>query len=175
MNTAAAPGAVSGKIASISGYILGVFSVIIIISVISESQPGDAAGGVIFGAIMLAFSVLLVVRGIQIKRRTERFRRYVSVISNLRMTSLDDIATSASLPPEFVKNDLQKMIDKGFFANASIDATTNEIIIGGWPTAPPPPVAAQGQGRFTCPGCGASGTKRSGMTTKCEYCGYTLS
>jgi hypothetical protein len=91
------------------------------------------------------------------------------------MSSLESISLSVSRPLDFVKNDMQKMIEKKFFANASINTSTNEIIIKN--AAFMAQVnklnnAAQNELEvFTCPGCGALGTKAKATMGNCDYCG----
>jgi len=130
---------------------------------------------------MLAVGVFLVVTGSRIKRRNKRFRRYVSLISLQNMTSLDNIAAVTTWSVDFVRADIQKMIDKRFFANASIDLANNIVIMCG--KAASAQVSAKGQGQaameaeieaFECPGCGAAGKKRRGDHVECEYCGSMI-
>jgi len=166
-----------GKIASIIGYINGPIALMMIIVPIFDSTP-DAATVMISGVVWLAISVFFIIKGSQIKRRIKRFKRYVSLISTQQMTLIENLAASTSQSIDFVRNDLQKMIDKKFFANATIDMAANEIIIGGRTVSSPSPVSAQSQATrqselemFTCAGCGAAGTKSKGVPVSCDYCG----
>ena len=160
-----------GKIASVVGYVLGVCSLLIIFIGFSDLDANGAVAAVILLSFVFAFSVFLVAKGIQIKQRIKRFKRYVSLISNQQMTSLDNIATEVVKSVKYVSDDLQMMIRRKFFANATINSATNEIIIGG----------AQGAGStlremevYICSGCGASGAKPKGEAVRCEYCGSAV-
>ena len=175
---AVAVNAVLGKLLSIIGYALGVFFLVPTIF-----GAFDDAGIIIFAIIVIALCVWAVIKGMQIKRRIKRFKKYVSLISTQHMTSLDNIAASTSQPADFVKKDLQKMISKKFFVNASIDETANEIIIGkriaSAPSAPSAAVNVQYSTQaelevFNCSGCGASGTKTKGIPGNCDYCGSVV-
>jgi predicted PurR-regulated permease PerM len=133
--------------------------------------------------LLIAFGIFLIFKGYQIKQRIKRFKQYVSLISTKNMTSLENIAASTSQSLDFVKKDLQKMIDKKFFANAAIDVAANEVVIGGKTTSAATSVSAPQQTqtaaqskleKFTCSGCGASGTKPKGALSNCDYCGSTV-
>ena len=179
MNTSKAAVVVSaifGKILSIAGYSSAILG---IVGLIVELSGGLVSGDVVFAFFFLALGVFLIFRGSQIKRRIKRFRRYVSLISLQQMHSLEQIAMSTSQSGDFVRKDLQKMIDKKFFANASINAATNEIVICGMGsqfasqahTQQSGPTMQSEQEKFTCPSCGASGTKPKGVVGNCDYCG----
>jgi len=181
MNTskaAVAANAVLGKLFSIAGYVLGTFFL-----VPTVFGAFDDAGIIIFALIVVALCVWAVIKGMQIKRRIRRFKRYVSLISTQQMTSIDNIAANTSQPVDFVKIDLQKMINKKFFVNASIDTAANEIIIGkkmaSAPSSPSASVNVQNSTQaeievFTCSGCGASGTKTKDVPGNCDYCGSVV-
>ena len=166
-----------GKIASIFGYIIAGFMLIVILAVFIPY--GVDSADLTIGSIFLGISAALIIKGIQIKQRIRRFRNYVSLISNNNMTSLDSIATATNQPVGFVRNDLQRMINKRFFMNTTIDFARNEIVVGRFGAAGASPVPPQAQNAsqsvemesFTCPGCGASGGKQKGSTVNCEYCG----
>ena len=181
MNTskaAVAANAVLGKLLSIAGYVLGTFFLLPTVF-----GTFDDAGIIIFALIVVALCVWAVIKGMQIKRRIRRFKRYVSLISTQQMTSIDNIAANTSQPVDFVKIDLQKMINKKFFVNASIDTAANEIIIGkkmaSAPSSPSASVNVQNSTQaeievFTCSGCGASGTKTKDVPGNCDYCGSVV-
>ena len=166
-----------GKMASIIGYVCGAFALLGLIGYLASDAADDAADDVaivvIACLVFLAISVFLIIKGIQIKKRINRFKQYVSLISVQNMTALENIAVGVSRSIDFVKKDLQIMIDKNFFANASINAAANEIVIGGG-SKPASASAFDAQQKLeasTCSGCGASCTKPEGMPGKCNYCG----
>jgi hypothetical protein len=174
-----------GKIASIVGYVLGSMSLIAIIYAFQDqnTEGSDLLADMIIFSLFLALSVFLIVKGIQIKRRIKRYKRYVFLISTQQMTALENLAASTSQSIDFVRNDLEKMIHKKFFANAAIDMAANEIIIGGGTTHAPASTSAFQQAKsaaqtelevFTCSKCGASGTKAKGMPGSCDYCGSVV-
>ena len=184
---AVAASAALGKIASVIGFILGICSLPIIIYGLSDLGANGAIPAVVMLLVVFMFSVFLVIKGAQIKRRIKRFRCYVALISEQQMTSIDDIAASTSKSVQFVSNDLLLMVRRKFFSNASINTLSNEIIIGATakpaePTGSPVGAAPPGQPTtqstphcdwvvYKCSGCGASGAKHNGAPGICEYCG----
>jgi hypothetical protein len=133
----------------------------------SEETNADFIVINIIFIILLAVSVLAVLKGIQIKNRIKRFKRYVALISAQEITSIEKIASSTMQSADFVHKDLQKMIDSNFFANATIDMSANVIIIGRAAAAYEPKEPEM----FICVKCGASGTKPKGAYGSCDYCG----
>jgi len=178
-----------GKILSIIGYSFGIFGLIGI--AVETTRSGDAFG-IILALIFIAIGILLVLKGLKIKRRVKRFRRYVSLISIQNMVSLDSIADYTTKSVDFVRKDLQNMIDKKFFTNAIINEESNEIVIAR--VSPPtpispvspiythqtqiiiqsapssPPIAPVEERISICNGCGASNkiVEKIGV---CDYCG----
>ena len=171
---------VLGKVLSVIGYtgasffLIGAFAII----------PDFELSTFIVCLVCIALFALLIIKGMQIKRRIKRFRHYVSLISSQQMTSLENLAASTSQSLDFVKKDLQKMIDKKFFAKASLDLNANEIVIGGGAAPAMSVSAARAQQLsaavqpvmelYKCAGCGASGSKQKGVPGTCEYCGAHL-
>jgi len=178
--TAVAASAILGKLASLFGY---TFGVIMLLALLRVSSGHTEVAAVLL--VFLLLCVLAVVKGARVKKRIRRFRNYVSLISGAHITSLHGIAGSTWQSVDFVRADMQKMIDKGFFVGVAIDRNTDELIIGGQrgQAAAPPPIPSpsavppvksagpSGNESFTCTGCGAAGTKRKGASAECEYCG----
>ncbi|MDR2599022.1 MAG: hypothetical protein LBC73_01950 [Oscillospiraceae bacterium] len=161
--------AFSGKISSIIGYTFGIFG---FIGFLLELGQGADSVGLFIAFFFLAVGVSLIIKGIQIKRRIKRFKKYVFLISNQQINSIDSIATITKKPVDFVKKDLLTMINKRFFSNASISNKTNEIIIAG---VMPQSTNQSGVEIYSCSGCGALGTKQIGIIKYCDYCGSPLS
>jgi len=157
-----------GKISSVIGYSLAFFGLFGFIYEITEDGEAFFIG---FSLFIVLLGVFFILMGVRIKRRIRRFRRYVTLISVKDMVSLDNIAVATSRPVDFVRRDLQKMIDKRFFKDATIDYVRNEINIG---QRPAQEMAHVGQSQtvvFSCSGCGATGTKTEGVPNSCGYCG----
>lgn len=174
---------IAGKICSIIGYSLGAFFILgLFIEIFSTMDASSKASSIILCILFIALSAFLVFKGFKIKKLIQRFKTYIKIISTDHVTSLDTIASSTSQSVDFVRNDIQKMINKKFFANAYIDKTANEIIIVGSKDQAQNTAVSQDTQQNTnvetenvkCPGCGAMNLKQKGVTVYCEYCGTPL-
>lgn len=183
MNTSKAAVTVSailGKVASIIGYALGGFSLIVIVMALADIQAkGAFESGIVF-VIVLAICVFLIRKGMVIKRRIKRFKQYVAFISNDHMTSIINLAGATGQSSDFVKKDVEKMINKKFFVNAAIDQNSGEIVIGNktlgtnFSNSPTQPNNSADTELVVCKGCGATNSKLKGIPASCEYCGTAL-
>lgn len=78
---------------------------------------------IIFGVALL-FSVIslgLLLRGITLRKRVKRFKKYVRFIGNNSYFLISDLAKFAKEKDSFVVKELSKMIDKGMFLEGHID------------------------------------------------------
>jgi ABC-type multidrug transport system fused ATPase/permease subunit len=169
-----------GKILSVIGYAVIIFYLIGFIAIITE--PGNLEGAqmivlLILWILFFTVGLLFIIPGYKIKKRIRRFKNYVTIISSENITSIDILATKTSQSVDYVRNDLQKMIDKKYFPNAYIDRDDNEIIIGSTDRQEhaqktalvfADPVSVQ------CASCGAMNKKENGTTSTCEYCGSAI-
>ncbi len=156
---------VFGKVLSIIGYVVGAIMLLMLLTGLPEENAISVA---VFGIIIVALSVLAVIKGAQIKRQVKRFKKYIALISGQQMTSLENIAASTNQPVEFVAKDIQQMIKKRFFAHATIDTATNEIVIVGKMKKTEAQVEMEA---YVCSACDATGEKPKGASAECEYCG----
>lgn len=114
----------------------------------------------------------------KIKRDAEDVKKYLSVIVNGNERQIDVIASSMSKSYDVAKNDIQKLINKGYLKNAYINEGTREIVL--------PNIIQEQSGDMTntssanvetkiiaCPCCGANNTIVGDMG-ECEYCGSPL-
>jgi hypothetical protein len=167
-----------GKILSIIGYALGALAVIALLTIFISELDSDTVIGIIFTlVVLLPLGIFFIVKGLRIKQRIKRFKQYVSLISSQQMTSIENIAASTSQTVDFVTKDLAAMIKRRFFANATIDMASHEIVIAGKKSSPP----AQAKGTaflemeaYICAGCEAEGQKPKGGNTSCDYCGNAV-
>jgi len=167
--------AILGKISSLAGYFCGFVGIFGFINELTESFDYT---GLVLSLVFISLAVFFIIKGMQVKHRVRRFKNYVSLISAQKMTSLDNISATTSQSLDFVKSDLQKMIDLKFFPKAYIDAAGNEIVIGNGSFTTPSLPSASGNlatypetAVFVCSGCGASGSKPKGVHANCDYCG----
>ena len=158
-----------GKICSISGYTVAGFGLIGLMLEVTGGQDASAVGLAFFFMIV---GGLFIYNGIRIKRRINRFKHYVSLISLQGITNLEMLAAQTAKSVIFVRDDLQNMINKKFFRSASIDALRGEIlIVGGQTLASGSPANME---NYNCSRCGGSGIRERGSATICEYCGSVV-
>ena len=114
----------------------------------------------------------------KIKRDAEDVKKYLSIIVNGNERQIDVIASSMGKSYDVAKNDIQKLINKGYLKNAYINEGTREIVL--------PNIIQEPSGDMTntssvnvetkiiaCPCCGANNTVVGDMG-ECEYCGSPL-
>ena len=147
--------------------ILGTFFVIIgIITLI-----------VVIGIFYLILGILLKKFAKKLLTSAENVKKYLAIVINGNVRQLDSISAAVGKPYDTVKQDLQKLIDDGYFKNAYINEATREIVLA-QPTVNATPdmngFGATASARVvSCPCCGANNTVY-GATGECEYCGSPL-
>lgn len=166
-----------GRNLIITGWVLTVLSIIYLIGALGDSTI--AVGDMIFTVLLFGSSgVGLIVLGKKSKKNAEKIKKYIALVVNQEVTSIEDIATAVALPYEITKKDIQKMIDKEYFTGAYINESTKEIVL--------PNNHKQGDEKqeyinvnkpnaemlvVTCKGCGANNKVTKGSVVECEFCG----
>lgn len=143
---------------------------------LSDGFGSDDIGMILFFGIA-GFALQKVSR--KIKREAEDVKKYLSVIVNGNERQIDAIASSMGKSYDVTKNDIQKLINKGYLKNAYINEGIREIIL------PSDSIQEQVDATInstannvttkivTCPCCGANNTIM-GNIGECEYCGSPL-
>ena len=91
-------------------------------------------GGESFAAFF-AFGILaaagagLGCRGITLKERANRFKRYVSVVQQKLYCSIEELAGKTGRSKKFVLKDIKKMIRSGWFLQAHLDKQESCLIV----------------------------------------------
>lgn len=145
------------------------------IACLSDGFGSDDIGMILFFGIA-GFALQKVSQ--KIKREAEDVKKYLSVIVNGNERQIDVIASSMGKSYDVAKNDIQKLINKGYLKNAYINEGTREIVL--------PNIIQEQSGEMTnassvnvetkivaCPCCGANNTVVGDMG-ECEYCGSPL-
>lgn len=145
------------------------------IACLSDGFGSDDIGMILFFGIA-GFALQKVSQ--KIKREAEDVKKYLSVIVNGNERQIDVIASSMGKSYDVAKNDIQKLINKGYLKNAYINEGTREIVL--------PNIIQEQSGDMTntssvnvetkivaCPCCGANNTIVGDMG-ECEYCGSPL-
>ncbi|GAA0104564.1 hypothetical protein UT300013_11860 [Paraclostridium sordellii] len=95
----------------------------VLIFIIFKILFGIIGSNVLFVAafLLLVVSVGLLLRGITLRKRVKRFKKYVRFIDDNNYFLINDLAKFAREKESFVVKDLSKMIDLGMFLEGHID------------------------------------------------------
>lgn len=86
---------------------------------------------VVLGVLVLFFvgSIGLLLKGINLRKRVKRFKKYVRFIDDNSYFLIEDLARFAKEKKSFVLKDLRKMIDLGIFLEGHIDEEKTYFIL----------------------------------------------
>lgn len=123
------PGSASGT----ALYVLGIiFSILFIPPAIFSLFPLDfmsfLATAIVFSPLV-GGSLFMLFRGIHLRRRTRRFRRYQQVIRGSSFCPIGLLESAVDRSHRFVVRDLKKMIQKGLFPDAHIDPSETTLML----------------------------------------------
>lgn len=95
----------------------------VLIFIIFKILFGMIGSNVLFvsALLLLVVSVGLLIRGITLRKRVKRFKKYVRFIDDNNYFLINDLAKFAREKESFVVKDLSKMIDLGMFLEGHID------------------------------------------------------
>ncbi|MGE5628608.1 MAG: hypothetical protein ACM3X7_10950 [Solirubrobacterales bacterium] len=180
-NAKVAGSSLASALAYIAGGFLGFCFIVFLVLTITDSET-DKTAGIVLCICTFLMAYFFIDMGKSIKKTIERFKVYVALISDNHITSLEEIASNTGHSVNFVKMDIQKMINKKYFVDAYIDIETGKIVIRGLNIQPKPSKAdkpaekeikAETE-RIKCHGCGAINYRLKGKAVNCEYCGSLL-
>ena len=161
----------SGKLIGVVSYILMGMGAIYLLMTLSED------GGMLIPAILFGGGgIWIFIISRRMKKNAEKYRKYISIVINQGQSSIDEIAYAMGVSYEIAMQDLQKMIDAGYFSNAYINSGRREIVLARQVLVNQTVVSpAQNRKKVVvCSGCGANNTVIEGQVGECEYCGnYT--
>ena len=175
----------NGKSLKVLAWILIIFAAIYLMMLITgdlETEDGSSVVGSLIMMIMLfggggAFALFKAHS--YIKKGT-KYNRYVSIINNSNNTLIDTIATAYPTTYEKAAEDIQSMIDDGYFMNAYVDLNRRELIMPQKSVSDnitvnqnSTHIDAQPMS-IECKNCGATNTVVPGAVNECEYCGSPL-
>lgn len=106
-----------------TGSIICSFSILSLLIVNTFFNSIIIASNIILVVLVLLFlvSIGLLVKGINLRKRLKRFKKYVRFIEDNNYFLIEDLARFAKEKERFVVKDLSKMIDLGMFLEAHID------------------------------------------------------
>lgn len=168
-----------GKIASVIGWIVTLF--ILPITIVGIASPNEAGKGLalVFCFIILGIGIWLITFGVKTKKIIKRFKQYVSIIAGHGDNSIENIASAASQSIDFVMRDIDIMIKKKYFMDASIDFASKELVfknrvVHSDSEVKPVDSKPLEYVKVNCQGCGATNKIVKGKGGDCEFCGSPL-
>ena len=90
---------------------------------------GAFSGSFFGGLFYLAGGAALIYYGKKNKEKVERYKKYINLIVNQNVTSLDSISRKINVDYNTVRSDIDILISKGTFKNAVINESSREIIL----------------------------------------------
>ena len=126
------PGTFWGPIGTVVGGIMTFAFGVTAVTALGLLAGGIALGGAItgfVGAVGLAVSGAILGTGIRAKRRVGRFVRYKKTMNGRTYASVEELAGSIGKKVAFVRKDLQKMLELGFFPHGRMDQNETNLIL----------------------------------------------
>ena len=119
-------GSISGILCIVfgaSGSVIYGFSMVLYLIANSLFSSFIVGSQVVLGVLVLFFvgSIGLLLKGINLRKRVKRFKKYVRFIDDNSYFLIEDLARFAKEKKSFVLKDLRKMIDLGMFLEGHID------------------------------------------------------
>lgn len=129
-----AKGAVAGILGTVFGGI-GTFAFgMAELSILSASAAGFIGSGIttislaVLSPFLLA-SLVILVSGIRMNRRTRRFKRYLYQIGQASFITMEELSEATGKSLGFVRRDVRKMIENGMFPDGHIDPEERYLIL----------------------------------------------
>lgn len=154
---------------------------IAIIGLLASSVGGFEREDIVFILFFIIAGIALILLGRSTRKNAIKFKKYISIVINQQITSIDNIASVMSTNYDVCKKQLHKMIDKGYFNGAYIDEFAREIVlpkqyenVSSKSSMNNTPQSQEIQ-VVACRGCGANNKIAKGSVGECEFCGSPLS
>lgn len=187
----------NGKTVFGIGIFLAVMAVLYLITYSSGSltttdgQPYTLSSFISLFIFFVVGGAALIVVGTRMKKTGIKYKRYINLVVNNRLSSIEKIASAMGCSYDQAVADLQKMQDDGYFSRAYIDFASGTFYLDGDPKEMDrpadydvPPNAGTRQTDavqapptmkvVTCKSCGAQNTVLTGIVCECEYCGSPI-
>lgn len=173
----------SGKTGALAivAWVLIVFGGLGFIGMLSDTSGNSdgVIGGVFVVLVMIVGGILLLRKASKTKKTAAKYKKYIDIVVNQNVRSIDNISSAVGLPYDIVSNDVQDMINIGYLKDAYIHNGNREIILKQYePTEyTQTPVAGQvavHTKATRCQGCGANNVVVVGKVSECEYCGTPI-
>lgn len=119
-------GSVSGILYMVFGFVgTGIFGILLIIQGIINLffSTFTTMNAISFGFLALLFSSSLLtgLKGVKVKKRVGRFKKYIRQLGSRSFCTVKELASHIGETEKYVVKDLRKMIDLGMFPKGHID------------------------------------------------------
>ncbi len=104
----------------------------IVVGMLGAAIPGFALAQNISLAVLLpllAISLVCFGKGLSMHGRAGRYKKYINVIGSRTYCPVSELSAAVGRSRSYTARDLQKMIDRGFFPGAHLDAGQNTLIL----------------------------------------------
>lgn len=135
-------------------------------------EAGFRVNSVVAGFLVLMSGALaLLAAAVFIKKNANAYRRFISIIVNDGVSSIDEISRLTRIPYEKVRQYLERMISRNFLPNARISEVNRTVVV------PRPGVEHDPELEYdivSCKNCGANKEVAVGRIEACNFCGSKL-
>lgn len=118
------PGRISGIVCIVLGSVgISLYGLSLLSFTVVNIISGGIIGSSVFVLLFLLFVISIVVlfKGLNLKRRVDRFKRYVTIMDRRTYITIKDLSKLTKQKERFLVKDLEKMIDMGMFYQGHID------------------------------------------------------
>ena len=126
------PGRVSGIVCIVFGAVgISLYGISLLSFTIVNIISGGIIGTSVFVLLFLLFiiSIAVLLKGLNLKKRVDRFKRYVRIMDRRTYISIKDLSKLTKEKERFLIKDLGKMIDMGMFYQGHIDEEKAHFMI----------------------------------------------
>lgn len=172
----------NGKTLRVIGFIFaGISLMYLALGLTGELKAED--NGSIVGGIIIILTLLgggglaAIISGNKYIKNGKKYDKYAAIINESGENDIDSIAAIYQASYDEAVDDLQKMIDYGYFPNAYIDQSNRKLILSYSHNDNEEKIVREEQKEpemVKCPNCGAMNSIALSRDNKCEYCGSEL-
>ena len=126
------PGRVSGIVCIVFGAVgISLYGISLLSFTIVNIISGGIIGTSVFVLLFLLFiiSIAVLLKGLNLKKRVDRFKRYVRIMDRRTYISIRDLSKLSKQKERFLIKDLEKMTDLGMFYQGHIDEEKAHFMI----------------------------------------------
>ena len=118
------PGRISGIVCIVFGAVgISLYGISLLSFTVVNIIYGGIIGTSVFVLLFLLFiiSIAVLLKGLNLKKRVDRFKRYVRIMDRRTYISIRDLSKLSKQKERFLIKDLEKMTDLGMFYQGHID------------------------------------------------------